>query len=71
MHREKENKKGVTERKIAPVGRKIRIDQKVFHRSAVELRMNVNTEEITEGCRELIVMINDDRGVNLTIRKQR
>ena len=71
MHREKENKKGITESKIVPVGRKIRIDQKAFHRSAVELRMNVHTEEITEGCRELIVMINDDRGVNLTIRKQR
>lgn len=70
MHREKHRKEGVIENRISSVGRRIRIDQKAFHRFAVELRMNVRAEGITEDCRELIVTVNDDRGVNLTIRKQ-
>lgn len=71
LHREKESRAEIVERRISPAGRKIQINQKDFHRSAVELSMNVHAEGITEDRRELVVTVNDDRGVNLTIRKQR
>lgn len=70
MHRARDSEAGVIENGMSSDGRRIRINQKAFHRSAIELRMNVRAEGITEDCRELIVLVNDDRGVNLTIRKQ-
>lgn len=70
MHQERDSEAGMIENRMSSDGRRIRINQKAFHRSAVELRMNVRAQEITEDQRELIVTVNDDRGVNLTIRKQ-
>lgn len=70
MHRARDSEAGMIENRMSSDGRRIRINQKAFHRSAVELRMNVRAQGITEDQRELIVTVNDDRGVNLTIRKQ-
>lgn len=69
LHQEKKCEVGVIENRISATGRQIRIDKRVFHRSTVELRLTVQGEKRLDECRDLLVTINDDRGVNLTIRK--
>lgn len=70
LHQKTESETGMIEKDISGSGRKIKIDSGIYHRSTVELRLEVSKEEIIDDHQELVVRIDDDRGFNLTIRTQ-
>ena len=67
---ERAEKAGISEKSVSANGRYIRVKPNLHYRSAIELRIDVQQQKEIDGSHEVVVSVSDDRGINLTVRKQ-
>lgn len=70
LHQSKAEKAGISEKSVSANGRYIRVKPNLHYRSAIELRIDVQQQKEIDGSHEVVVSVSDDRGINLTVRKQ-